>query len=264
LASEIAANYEAPWPEEIEVDFRPKKRVSISEAVKALLDSDVVVRCLHAHSLLRRLSEIEGKLVFDLSQNQEVTQTQRLTISHVADARMALWLAFGAVLGTLQDADTVARMSDAQAATSRAFRLRDTDTPDVVFDRLLTMEDELNRSSDIAPEEIVERLGLLIEALSKRVWPQDFSASATYPGELSSVLHGRASESTRNTVLDRRFATIALALLQRYRNPAQHGLGTFKCSFEEARFFLAGIRAMVDLWKRWPNNRNERRRLGYS
>jgi hypothetical protein len=122
----------------------------------------------------------------------------------------------------------------------------------------------LNSSTDITPEEVVERLGPVIESLAKRVWPQDFMPSAGYTGQKGgfvTVLRNRSGEHWRNTTFDQKFAAIALALCKQYRNPAQHGLGTFKCSFEEARFFLAGIRALVDLWKNWPKSPPQAKRL---
>jgi hypothetical protein len=264
LASDATAEAEPPPAEQLGIEFRPKKNVLLRDSTKALLETDLVNRCPHARSLLERASQIENWLVFDLTGDLEVDVAQRQTIPHIADARMALWLAFGEILGVLKDVDVVVNRADSAAAVSRAFKLQPADTPDVVMDRLLSVEGELNSRADIAPEEVIERLSPVIEALAKRVWPQDFMPAAGYGGkrlDFATILYNRLTEHRQNNEHDRRFASIALALCKQYRNPAVHDLGSFKCTFEEARFFLAGIRALVDLWKNWPPNATEPKRL---
>jgi hypothetical protein len=263
-ADEAAAEAEPPLGAELGISFRPKKSVSLRESTRALLETDLVNRCDHARGLLERVNQIENWLVFDLTDDQQVDVAQRMTIPHVAEVRMALWLAFGEILGVLKDVDIVVSRADAASAVSRAFKLQPADTPDVVMDRLLGIETELNSRPDIPPEEIVERLSPVIEALAKRVWPQDFMPAAGYrgqKGDFVTILRNRQNEIWKNSEYDRRFAHIALALCKQYRNPALHDLGTFKCSFEEARFFLAGVRTLVDLWKNWPPNPTEPKRL---
>ena len=102
-----------------------------------------------------------------------------------------------------------------------------------------------NADAAAIPEDLVTRLAPTIDALAKRAWPQDFMPPG-YRGELAGVISGRLHSPNE---LDRRFASIALNLHKAYRNPTQHQMDEFRCSFEEARFFLAGVRTLVDLWK---------------
>ena len=97
-ASDAIADAEPPLADELGISFRPKKSVALWEATKSLLETDLVNRCLHARGLLERLSQIEGRLVFDLTGDQDVEAAQRVTIPHLANARMVLWLALGEIL----------------------------------------------------------------------------------------------------------------------------------------------------------------------
>jgi hypothetical protein len=91
----------------------------------------------------------------------------------------------------------------------------------------------------------VQDLFNAIECLTKRLWSDHFSAE--YRGQLAAVLHGKLQSLSE---LQRRFAQVALSLHNAYRNPVAHDLDNFRCSVEEARFFVAGVRVMLDLYER--------------
>jgi hypothetical protein len=58
------------------------------------------------------------------------------------------------------------------------------------------------------------------------------------------ILHQRMQS---NDPLERRFASVALTLHKAYRNPVLHNFDNFKCSLDEARFFLLGVRTLLGL-----------------
>lgn len=49
--------------------------------------------------------------------------------------------------------------------------------------------------------------------------------------------------------MERRITSIGMALNGSYRNPIAHKFEKVKYSMDEARFFVAAIRALVDLWQ---------------
>ena len=227
----------------------------IRETAKSMLGYELITRCGRAPSLLQELLQIESRLIFDLENEKDVVAAQQGTIPQLADARMALWLSFGEVLGVLKDEDTTTRRSDARSLVPRAFKLQPIDSPDSIHDRLVDLEADYLRR-EFTPEEIVDRLGNTIEQLTQRLWPQDFMPVTDSRGKRSrpkvgTVLHGRFASGNE---LDRRFAAIAISL-RTYRNSAEHNRANLKCSYEEARFFLAGVRALVDLWKQISDER---------
>lgn len=229
-------------------EFRPVREAAVREAAQELVDGDLVKQCHHANVLLRSLLAAENSPRFDTTDEPDLNNfltAQLRTIPQVAYARMSVWLAFGEVLGVLRDADLDIRARDAEAMASRAFKLHPADSPDAVLQRLVKVEAELNADVDAIPEDLIARLAPSIDALAKRVWPQDFMPPG-FRGELAAVFHGRLNSPNN---LDRRFASIALSLHKAYRNPAHHQMDDFRCSFEEARFFLAGVRTLVDLWR---------------
>lgn len=229
-------------------EFRPVKRADIGAAVQSLLRSGLIRQCTHAERLLQDILNGTKSPIFDTSRESDLTLywTSRIrTISQVANARMVIWLAFGEVLGVLRDSDRDFEAADSAAAISRTLQVLPSDSADEIHQRLLKVESDFNNDR-ARPEEIVTLLAPTIEALAKRVWPRDFSESS-WRGELSAVLHGKLHSAAP---LDVRFASIAITLHKAYRNMALHDLDSFRCSFEEARFFLAGVRTLVDLLRR--------------
>jgi hypothetical protein len=49
------------------------------------------------------------------------------------------------------------------------------------------------------------------------------------------------------TERERRFASIALTLQNSYRNPANHEGDNFRCTWNEARFFIAEICTLPEI-----------------
>lgn len=241
-------------------EFRPIKYVAIEDAVNSLLSSDLVKLCRHAESLLRDLLKTGNVPKFDMSQSKDLRRffpEQVRTIPQVAQARTVLWLSFGEVLGVLRDADQEISQVDALAINSRTFPLHASDTPDRVLERLLKIEIDFNSNPSQPPEEVINILGSAIEGLSRRAWPTEFSKTANYKSSFTAILHNRMTSPSN---LDRRFASIAMTLYKQYRCPQEHDMDGFHCSIEEARFYFAGVRALIELWKQIQAKDSESRK----
>jgi len=51
----------------------------------------------------------------------------------------------------------------------------------------------------------------------------------------------------REQILEYRLGSTAMSLYKAYRVPAEHKMDTFRCTYQEARYFVAGIRVLLDL-----------------
>lgn len=230
--------------------FDATKSAALNESIRTLLETDVIRHCYHAEVILKTLLKPTNVPKFSSEgMGQESRFAAQLSsLSQITYARMAFWLAFGEVLGVFRDADAERKLKDAKIAVSRSFKLLPADNPERVYERLLRVEAELNEAPDAAglPENTVAMLAPVIEALAKRVWPEEFMPP-NWNGQLGSVLHGKLSSTNP---LEQRFASLSMTLHKQYRNPAMHDFDSFSCSFEEARLFVAGIRVLLDLWGR--------------
>lgn len=236
-------------PTQFAEDFCPAKTAKMGHLVELLIEKDIVRRCARAEGVLKSLLtplKVPRFDANDVSDLESYHPAQRATIADVAYSRMVIWLAFGELLGVLRDADSEAGIADATSMTPRAFQLFPADSPDMVRNRLILVEQELSSRADVDPQGIVDYLSPAIEGLAKRIWQQDFIAMGR-KGDLVSLYYGKIA---RGTELEQRFAGISLVLLKQYRNPGQHNFEAFRCSVEEARFFVAGMRTLVDLWDR--------------
>ena len=95
----------------------------------------------------------------------------------------------------------------------------------------------------LQPEYLVNCLAPAIEALAKKLWPNEFDQNSRR-GELRNVLRNHFATGSE---AERRFSQLALTLYDVYRKPVAHEFGTFKCTWDEARFFHAGIRTLHTL-----------------
>lgn len=143
--------------------------------------------------------------------------------------------------------------TDAFSAAPRAFQLVADDTPDSLIAQIQIVEKDVAGSRNADPKDLILRLSPLVEGITRRIWANDFRSGADV--SLASLLGDKLSNRSNSSPLEHRFARIARCLHLSYRNPMQHRFDDFHCSFDEARFFVAGVRALVDLWRQIESDR---------
>ena len=166
-----------------------------------------------------------------------------LIVDAVGQLLAFLWQSFGQVVGYFREMDLEAQAEDQHSLMPRADRLTPKSTRDDVHLAIRAAEQRL--AEEIAEpgraEMIVRDLAFAIEALAKRLWPGNFGRGSS----ISQILHDKLrSEDTR----ERRFASAALSLYLSYRNDAVHDAANFRCSYVEARFFVVGLRALLEIY----------------
>jgi len=166
----------------------------------------------------------------------------------VAHVRNIASVALGELLGTLKNTDAAAHEKDAVSPTPRMFALSRDSAVERVKGQVYLLEKEMNdrTASGMLPENIVSMLSNAIEALARQIWPEDFD-QAGRRGGFEQVL---AEKSRSKDELETKFAHLGRTLYKTYRNPAAHELATYECSWDEARFFVDGIRTLLDLRNR--------------
>ncbi len=221
-------------------EIAPPFAMTIKEVVGELLNANLVRSCHYAETILQKMDDLHF-VVDDGGKGDVVHDALVDALVKTRHARMCAWLAFGDVLGAHREVDDQCRDSDIATAVPRAFSLTPSDTPDTVREQIVLVEKTLAGKHELRELDVVLLLAPLTEAISRRIF------SETHGSKLATVLRDRL-RSERN-IQKRRFASIALCLHKSYRNPSQHKVADFQCSFDEARFFTAGIRALVDLWE---------------
>ena len=237
---------------------------TISKFAESMLDKALVRQSQFAASKLRQIKDHPPRFVKRwTSQTRTDTGTwvpapdlyEECVFQALQESKhsqCAAFLAIGEILGALRDADLAAKEVDWGASTPRAFKVFKSDNSDRVRLILHQVERDLSEKTTptLVPEDCVGRLGNAIECLTKRLWHNEFSTG--YNGELPNVLHGKMQSPSD---IERRFASLALTLYKCYRNPSSHDLDAFRCSLEEARFFVASIRVMLDLYEHIVSDR---------
>jgi hypothetical protein len=268
---------------DFDTDYRPKYHISetdfavrVGEVAKELCAMPEMAGCTYAGLLLQRLAvnrvsrlDLDGPPEVSLwageiapaggdAEDDEAGPLERLVdccepgrryavlIDHI---RQVAGVALGELLGTLKDADVEVQEKDIRSATPRMFPLSRDAPAERVRGQVYLIERELNdrTASGMLPENAVAMLGAAPEALAKQLWPDTFAAAGPRDGVMQILAEKARLSSDENT---RKFAQNALHLYKTYRNPAVHNLATYECSWEEARFFLNGIRVLLDLHDR--------------
>ena len=205
------------------------------ERVKRVLSSKCVQACPHAEMILNaeRVSRVDS------------TNPICGDFTLLLESQAAVSLAMGAVLGTMYQGDNEAYTKDAASATPRMFMLSPEATVERVKYQVYAAEKLLDERTGrgFAPEQVISFSQNVIEGLTKDLWGLQFSQQPR-KGELRNVLQEHINSLDEN---ERRFSRLALALYDVYRKPAQHNLREFQCTWEEARFFHTGMRALVEL-----------------
>lgn len=217
----------------------------IYKLVEVLLDHDVVRDDHFVHGALTHITWeclcVNGSEWLDAPE----------TLAH--RVLMNAWIAVGEILGVLRDLDVPLMQEDSRAVVPRAFVEIDA-TDDEIEKHLRKAEEDLSRGAegDFLPKYVIAAASPVIEGLTKRVWPNAFQSNDVIA--VASVLHSHLHDQTPE--FERRFASIAVTLYTRYRNVAQHEVERVKLSYDEARFFVAGIRTLLNLSKRIAESRS--------
>ncbi len=164
-------------------------------------------------------------------------------VEDIRTAHQALWLTIGEVLGRYHSADVETLAEDAMSPVPRMYRLRQDSPPEQISGAIAFIERAFNdmTGSGLAPEHVVGLLANSIEALARGLWPREFTGPRP---KLTQIL----DEKTKSTdIRIKRFAWVAMSLHKTYRNVAAHEMGTFRCTWDEARFFYSGIRMLRSL-----------------
>ena len=220
---------------------------SYATVLKGLGTNPLVQRSMYAVQCLADCSLPQMEWCVD---EKFFDHKQRDAIQHANRSRMRLWLAFGELLGFLRNVDSLARTAEWTSTSPRTFReLFDTSGDKV---RRAVRDAEVALSEETSGEEVAAKVvGMLangIEALAKRVWPiQPSHSQQSHQNGLSRELWSKLESGTET---EQRFASIAITLYKQYRNPIVHDLEKFRCSLNEARFFVMGMRTLLELSER--------------
>lgn len=161
-------------------------------------------------------------------------------------ASAAAWLAFGDVVGVLREVDLATLGKDCSLPSLRAFQLRADSSSDAVRAAICLAERELadERNSDHQPKNIVASISHGIEALTKRLWAKDFPTDRDGHRGLLTVL---GEKQRSEDALEARLGAVARTLYITYRNPICHDFDAYSCTWADARFFVAGMRLLLDI-----------------
>jgi hypothetical protein len=218
-------------------------RDRLLEALPGLVDSLPLQSFSHAGTWFRKLN---GALY--LCHDPDECEIYWLyEYGQLAQFRAAVWLALGEILRASRSADDQQILKQPAIPIPRMLRLiklTPASSPDKIRGALQgceTMFDEQDAS--VYPELIVVALSSGIEALAKRVWPNEFLVTGG-KGGLGKVLADHTRSGSDREV---RFASLAQTLYKNYRHPAQHELDAFRCTWSEAAFFFYGMQTLLQL-----------------
>lgn len=165
-------------------------------------------------------------------------------IPHVTSILGSLWTSLGEILGLVRERDLFARIADAGSSTPRAHRLTRRSSLSQAEEALSQAEETL---ADVdrgkrSPELVILNLVPVLEIILDQVWPRIGESG-------QSLANGLNEKLQSGNVMEKRFAGTAKNLHLSYRNPASHGRGTFACIQAEARYFVAGLRSLLEMSK---------------
>ena len=198
--------------------------------------------------LAKGLNEEERAAVARIFRQDEKQARRETVLSLVKRVWPAVWVAFGEILGMICDLDREARDQDVASAKPRTFHSERSESVDKIRNRLKDWEDELSGTTGVGgtPENIVIGLAKDVEGLTKRLWEEEYDRK--YKGSQGGLPSLLKDKMTSQVAHEQRFAQIAFALYKTYRNTALHD-AEFECGFCEARYFVAGIRVLLELYE---------------
>ena len=171
----------------------------------------------------------------------------------------AVFVAFGELLGMIREIDQDAKEEDATSITPRTFGCGTQETDDKIRIWLKQYELELAQGAKTigTPEKVVNGMSGAIESLAKRLWQAEYDLKYRGTiGWLPRLLERKSGKKSPAPVLEKRFALIALSLYRGYRNDAAHDFDQLECRYSEARHFLSGIHALLDLYTTITSSRS--------
>ncbi len=206
--------------------------------VQHLLRARLVHECWHAAANLER--ESHRRISTELTSSDAIAAGFGF-----AEARAAIWFALGTLLGTLRGVDDAAQERDRRSLAPRPYVISSRASAEQIAGLIRMVEQTFGDPGDMGlqPEYVVNCLANAIEGLAKKLWPKEFDQSSR-KGEMRNVLQAHC---TTESEAEKRFSRVALTLYDLYRKPIAHGLGVFRCTWEEARFFHAGMRTLLKL-----------------
>jgi hypothetical protein len=211
--------------------------------VKALLGEKLVQECWHAATALSNEASrvVSGGGYYDDPLDPTGPAYLLQDALSLAEARATIRFALGNLLGALREVDDAAQERDRRSLTPRPHLLNAGASANQIAGLIRMVEQTFSDRGDksLQPEYVVNCTANAIEALTKRLWPKEFGQKG-----LRKILLDHAAVGTQT---ERRFAQVGLTLYTVYRNPVAHELGTFKCTWDEARFFHSGIRTLHSL-----------------
>lgn len=153
----------------------------------------------------------------------------------------SLGVCVGALLERFRMLDLALPGKAGNTSSTRMFALGPDSSIDRVGGQLELLLSQMNGGahSVLPGESIVSMLTNGIEALTKRVWAREL-VDKNCREPLREFL---ANKMRHEHGLEKRFAEVAFSLHRLFRNVGTHDLGdpSFECSYDEARFFYAGM-----------------------
>ncbi len=226
------------WDDILEADFYfPPIRPS----VERLLRQPMIQRLRYGRDLLDSLHRSRfcySPGLYELVGDEQVDVIESEMIRNLEHCQQRVWTAFGATLSALSDAQDEFDQRQLESLTPRTFSEVCESHPEAVVAEIQRLS-RLLELPDFLPKDAVKIILAGAEGLVKRVWPSETNRENGVGRTIGDKLR-----SPRK--FERRFARIANALWQEYRNCAAHD-ADFYCSYHETRHFLSAVRAMVDL-----------------
>ena len=234
--------YREPDPESWVI--KPRKS-ELRTIVDKLIRQPFIKRCDYTVNALKAIDDLD----FEVNENEQPDPCYYAisrTTNQCRNARMSLWLAFGHLLGVLYDDDAEFKITDVDSPIPRSYRDISVESSDQVMAQIKRVESDLLNNKDFDSTDTLLRLAPIPEAIARKLWPALFldSSANSVQGVFSEIIRQSGSEQ------EKRFASIARTLYGSYRNKLTHQFGEDTFTHEEVRFYIAAMRALVDLWHR--------------
>ena len=256
------------WFVEQEFSTTDVAHTELLQVIEGVLSLPVICRCQHARDILehecakrRRLGPPSGLGLCAEDSEYHLApwwtddiglsfDTRHDYVAKWANAGASAWLAFGDVLATFRETDRATAGKDRPLPPLRTYQLMGNSSLDRVRAALQLTEQELADEANAGqiPEVVVACVVHGIEALTRRLWGNEFPANRDAKRGVVAVLdHKRKFGQSE---LEKRFAAVALSLYTAYRNPVAHDFDRFRCTWAETRFFVSGMRVLLDISER--------------
>ncbi len=210
--------------------------------LKELRDRPEMGPCTYAADILKwEIDRLEDPSSFDVD-----TSDRDIFIDFARRTSNSLAFALGDVLATFRSADLTSGPPAFTAPSLRQFQLRGDSSEDRVHAAIALAEAQLSKPEEFHAVNVLGSIVNGIEALTKRLWAEELPADRSERRGLVVLLNSKQHSGTER---EQRFASIALMLYKAYRNPVQHDLDSVRCTWNEVRFFVSGMRVLLELYE---------------